>query len=253
MLGCINLFRPTFKASISDKDIDGFEHAKQHFSDCYLMSSLETLSHTPNGRKILQEHIEYDDKNPKLINCYLHNKNGEKEKYTVPINAVVGKYEKLYRLQPNEIVRSLDISIDQYETKHKSKPLISRIADTFNDYSFEKNFPSHFMEVLTGIKPRVIAETDLNLDLSGYKDQVMELFKRMDEEKEHSFVMGTGVKMLDGRHWHVYVLQDVNLEEGTVTVKEKRANKPRKMKIDTALNTFKYIVGYFNSDLKKND
>ena len=57
------------------------------------------------------------------------------------------------------------------------------------------------------------------------------------------------MKMLDGRTWHVYILEDVDLEKGTVTVKEKRGNKPREMSIDAALNTFKYIVGYFNNDL----
>ena len=252
MLGRIGFSNLSFKASISDKDIDGFEHAKQYFSDCYLMSTLETLSQTQNGRKVLKEQIQYDDKNPKLINCYLYNEEGVKEKYTIPTNAVVDKYEKLYRLQPNEIVRSMDISIDQYETKHKSKPWICRLADNWNSYTFEKNMPSHFMKVLTGVEPRVIAETDFNLDLNSYKEDVMELFERMDKEKEHSFVIGTGVKMLDGRHWHVYVIQDVDLDEGTITVKEKRGNKPRKMSIEAALNTFKYIVGYFNSDLKKN-
>ena len=78
----------------------------------------------------------------------------------------------------------------------------------------------------------------------------MNLFERMDKEKKHSFVIGTGVKMLDGRTWHVYILEDVNLKDGTITVKEKRGNKPRVMSIDSALNTFKFIVGYFDSDLK---
>ena len=43
-----------FKASITDKEIDGFKDAKQHFSDCYIMTTLETLSHTENGREILK-------------------------------------------------------------------------------------------------------------------------------------------------------------------------------------------------------
>lgn len=244
-------FNTSFQKSISDKDIDGFEHAKQHFSDCYLMTTLETLSHTENGRKVLKDQIQYDDKNPKLINCYLFNKNGEQEKYTIPTNAVLAGYEKVYKGQENEIIRSVDISVDQFEKKHKAKPLICKIADKFKDYSFEKNLPSHFMKTLTGIEPHIIAEQDLNIDLSGYKEEVMELFERMDKEKEHSFLIGTGVKMLDGRTWHVYVIQDVNLEDNTITVKEKRGNKPRKMNIDTALKTFKYIVGYFDSDLKK--
>ena len=42
------------------------------------------------------------------------------------------------------------------------------------------------------------------------------------------------------------------LDFDTITVKEKHANKPRTMNIDTALNTFKFIVGYFDSDLKDN-
>ena len=95
------------------------------------------------------------------------------------------------------------------------------------------------MKVFTGIEPRVIAETDFNLDLSGYKNEVMELFKRMDKEKNHSFVIGTGVKMLDGRTWHVYIIEDVDLANNTITVKEKRG-------------TFKFVVGYFNSDLGEN-
>ena len=107
------------------------------------------------------------------------------------------------------------------------------------------------MKVFTGIEPTInIAETDINVDLEDYKDEVMELFERMDKEKDHSILIGTGVKQLDGRTFHVYILEDVNLEDGTITVKNKRGNKTRTMSIEKALNTFKYIVGYFNSDLK---
>ena len=56
MLGCINSVNPMFRAAISDKDIDNFEHAKQHFSDCYLMTTLETLSHTP---KVAHSHTDF--------------------------------------------------------------------------------------------------------------------------------------------------------------------------------------------------
>lgn len=250
MIGRLNSVNIPFRASISDKDIDKFESTKQHFSDCYLMTTLETLSHTPNGRKVIKEHIQYDDKNPKLINCYLYAPNNKEEKYTIPTNAVVKGYEKLYRLQDNEIIRSMDVSVAQYENKHKAKPWICRFTDNFKDYAFENSLPSHFMKIFTGVEPRVIAEQDFNFDLNGYKDEVMNLFERMDKEKKHSFVIGTGVKMLDGRTWHVYILEDVDLKNGTVTVKEKRGNKPRVMSIDSALNTFKFIVGYFDSDLK---
>ena len=252
-ISSINNYGISFRGPISDKDIDGFEQAKQHFSDCYLMTTLETLSHTQNGRKILKEQIQYDNGNPNIINCYLYKSNGEKEKYSIPSDRVMKGYEKLYAAQDNKIIRSMDVSVAEYENKYQAKPLICRITDNFKTYAFENNLPSHFMKVFTGVEPRVIAEKDFNIDLNGYRAEVMELFKRMDKEKKHSFVIGTGMKMLDGRTWHVYILEDVDLENNTVTVKEKRGNNPRVMTIDTALNTFKYIAGYFDSDLAKKE
>ena len=40
-----------FKGSITDNDIESFKTATQHLSDCYLMSTIETLAQTQNGRK----------------------------------------------------------------------------------------------------------------------------------------------------------------------------------------------------------
>lgn len=247
----LNLFNVGFKSSITDKEINDFSNAEQHFSDCYIMSSLESLSHTKNGRKILKEQIEHDDVNPFLINCYMYTPLGTKEKYSIPTNAVVKGYEKLYKAQDNDLVRSVDITVGEYEKRYKAKPWICRFTDDFKTYTFENGIPSHFMQTLTGRKPTVnIAEMDFNIDLSSKKDEVMELFERMQTDKEHSLVIGTGLKMLDGRSWHVYVLEDVDLDNNTITVKNKRGNITKTMNIDTALNTFKFIVGYFNKDLE---
>ena len=186
MLKCINGFNNftiNFRGPISDKDIDSFEHAKQYFSDCYLMSTLETLSHTPNGRKILKEQIQYDNGNPNLINCYLYKSNGEREKYSIPAEQTLKGYEKLYAAQDNKIIRSMDISVAEYEKKYQAKPLICRITDNFKTYAFENNLPSHFMKVFTGVEPRVIAEKDFNLDLNGYRNEVLKLFEQMEKEK----------------------------------------------------------------------
>lgn len=245
-----NICNVGFRSSISDKEIDSFKNAEQHFSDCYIMSTLETLSKTENGRKILKKQIEHDDENPNIINCYLYTPKGFKEKYQIPSNMAVKGYEKLYKLQNNEIIRSIDVSVGEYEKKFKAKPWICRFTDDFKTYTFENSLPSHFMTILTGKEPTInIAETDFNIDLSSRKDEVMELFKKMDKNKDHSLVIGTGLKMLDGRTWHVYVLQDVDLDNNTITVKNKRGNQTKTMNIDTALNTFKFIVGYFNEDL----
>ena len=240
----------SFRASISDKDIDSIKDAKQHFSDCYLISTLETLGQTENGRKVLKEQIQRDDSNPAQINCYLFTKNGNREKYTIPSNIVIKGYEKVYDKQTNEIIRSVDISVNEYEKKHKAKPIVSKIGDNFKDYKFEYNLPSNFMKMITGKQPHVIGETDLNLDLTSYKNEVLELFKRMDIEDKHSFIISTGAKALDGHRWHVYIIQDVDIEKNTITVKEKRGNKPQTLSIDEALKTFKFIAGYFNSDLE---
>lgn len=246
----LNFYNVGFRSSITDKEIDGFKSAEQHFSDCYIMSTLESLSNTDNGRKVLKKQIEHDDTNSNLINCYLYNPNGVREKYQIPSNTAVKGYEKLYKAQNNELVRSIDVSVGEYEKYYKAKPWICRFTDDFKTYDFENSIPSHFMKILTGKEPTVnIAETDFNIDLNSRKAEVMELFKRMQEDKEHSLVIGTGLKMLDGRTWHVYVLQDVDLDKGTVTVKNKRGNQTKTMNINTALNTFKFIVGYFNKDL----
>ena len=246
----VEKFFVNFRASISDKEIDDLKMSKQHFSDCYLMTSLESLSHTENGRKILKENIEHDDNNPNLINCYLYKQDGSKEKFRIPTNVALKGYESLYKHQNNDIVRSLDISVGEYEKKYKEKPLICRITDNFKQYEFENNLPSHFFKVFTGIEPTInIAEKDLNLDLTSKRKEVMELFERMDKDKNHSLIIGTGAKKLDNRRFHVYILEDVDLKNDRVIVKEKRSNVPQTMDVKTALSTFKYIVGYFNNDL----
>ena len=176
--------------------------------------------------------------------------NGKREKYQIPSNTAVKGYEKLYNAQNNPFVRSVDISVGEYEKKYKAKPWICRFTDDFKTYTFENSLPSHFMKMFTGKEPTVnIAETEFNIDLDSRKDEVMELFQRMDKDKNHSIVIGTGLKMLDGRTWHVYVLEDVDLKNNTIKVKNKRGNQSKTMNIDTALNTFKFIVGYFNDDL----
>lgn len=243
-------FHTAFRASISNQDIDDLKTAEQHFSDCYLVATLESLSNTENGRKILKNQIEYDSENPEFINCYLYTKNGKKEKFTVPSSKAISGYEKLYQHQQNKIIRSLDISVGEYENKYKSKPLICKIGDKFKQFSFEYNLPSHFMKTLTGIKPTVnIAETDFNLSLKPYEKQVRELFEKMDKNKEHSFVIGTGIKKVDGRRWHTYVLEDVDLASNKVRIKNKRGNIVKEMTVEEVLSKFKYIVGYFNDDL----
>lgn len=241
----------SFKASITDKEIDEIKNAKQHFSDCYLISTLESFTQTETGREILKQQVQRDDTNPYQINLKLFNKNGQKELYKIPTNIVLDNYKKLYKYQPNDIIRSFNISLNEHEKRYKDKPLICQIRDNFKTYKFEYNLPSNFMKMLTGIEPRVIGESDININLVKYKKEVLELLKKMQEEKNYNFVISTGIKPLNGHYWHVYTIQDVNLEKNTITIKEKRENTPTTMSIDKALKTFKFIAGYLDSDLQQ--
>ena len=44
----------------------------------------------------------------------------------------------------------------------------------------------------------------------------------MEAEKDYSFIIGSGQKKFDGRRWHVYIIQNVDLKNNTITIKEKR-------------------------------
>lgn len=236
---------------ICKKDVESLRSVHQHFSDCYIVSALEAFSNSSNGTKMLQNRISYADYNSELLKCCLHSPDGNKQYYYVPVSQAIDGYEKLYKHQDNKIVRALDISVNEYEKCYKTKPLVCRIASLFKNFTFEFNVVSNFMKQLTGKEPTVnIAEKSFNINLKPYKKEVMELFERMDKEKDHSFVIGTGIKKVDDKRWHVYVLEDVNLAENKVTIKNKRGNVRKVIPIEEVLENFKYIVGYFGEDLK---
>lgn len=240
-----------FSQPISTKEVKALRVAKQHFSDCYIVSSLEAFSNSSNGVKMLQKRIYYSDDDLQTLKCCLYSPDGNKQYYYVPVSQTLKGYEKLYKHQNNKIVRALDISVNEYEKQYRTKPLICRIASFFKNFAFEFNIVSNFMKQLTGKEPTVnIAEKSLNINLKPYKKEVMELFKRLDSEKDHSIVIGSGIKKVDDKRWHVYVLEDVNLAENKVTLKNKRGNVRKVIPIEEVLENFKYIVGYFGEDLK---
>lgn len=245
-------FKMIFSHPISNKDVESLHPVEQYFSDCYIVSSLEAFSNSSNGRKMLQNRISYTDNNLQTIQCRLFTPEGKIQCYKVPVSQALKGYEKVYKHQDNKIVRAIDISVDEYEKRFKTKPLICRIASAFKDFLFEFNITSNFMKRLTGKEPTVIiAEKAFNINLKPYKKEVMELFKKMDKDKNHSFVIGTGIKKVDGRRWHVYVLEDVNLAENKVIIKNKHGNIRKTVSIEEVLNNYKYIVGYFNHDLEE--
>lgn len=240
---------PTFTASITNQDTDNLKTAKQYYSDCYLMATLDCLTNSYNGKRILKQQIHKDANN---VTCYMYNPKGEKEKYEIPKDIAIQGYEKLYENQPDKIVRAMDITVAQYEKKHHTKPFICRISEIIKNYRFENNVPSLFMEQFTGVKPITIGNSYTDISLKKHKKELIPIFEKMAREKNYSFVIATGIKSFEGRRYHVYSVEDINLLKNTITVKQKRTNIPITMDIDEALSTFQTFSGYFNQDLAKN-
>ena len=147
---------PIFGRSVSYKETENFKNAEQYYSDCYLMATVDSLTNSYNGRRILQQQLEIDNNNEN-INCYLYSPTGEKEKYVIPEN------------QNNKYIRALDISVAEYEKRHSTKPFICRLSEIVKMYRFENNVPAHFMEQFTGVKPIIIGSTYKNLTLKRHK------------------------------------------------------------------------------------
>lgn len=242
---------PIFGRSVSYKETENFKNAEQYYSDCYLMATVDSLTNSYNGRRILQQQLEIDNNNEN-INCYLYSPTGEKEKYVIPANTAISGYEDLYKNQNNKYIRALDISVAEYEKRHSIKPFICRLSEIVKTYRFENNVPAHFMEQLTGVKPITVGSTYKDLTLKGHREELMQLFQKMAKEKHYSFVLTSGYKKFNGRRYHAYIIEDVNLEKNTITIKEKRKNTPQEISIDEALSVFCAMSGYFESDLAKN-
>ena len=120
---------------------------------------------------------------------------------------------------------------------------------TYEIKKFENNLPSNFLKMVTGKEPTTIAEKDFNINLTKHKTEVLDLFAKMSQEKDYSFVIMNGLKKFNNRRFHVYVIENVDMEKQELTIKNKRGNIVQTISFDEALKTFKSISGYFNKDL----
>lgn len=233
---------------LPETSVRSLKDSEQIYSDCYLLASLDALACSNNGSAILRNNVNYlpdislnDLTTPRFIVNI-----GEKH---IPVSGKdYLRFAPVNNVQKNIIVTTFEIAFSKYIKEHTdAKPLICRIGSIFKNYNFEYNLPSNFMQLLTGKKPISIGEKNLNINLKGHDKQVIELFNKMEKNPDFSFVMGTGIKKLDGKTWHCYSVQKV--KDGKVFVKNKRGNETKSYSYDEAINKFKYITGYFNEDL----
>lgn len=237
---------------LNDKEISELRGAEQVFSDCYLTAGLDALTRSPNGRLILKNNIIKNDQNPDIITYSLYTPNGTRDNFTINLKNLPPEYNKLKDAQRCKTIQGTDISLIEFEKKYKTKPLICKAGTIFKTYKFENFMPSLFLKMITGKTPVVIAENNLNVNLSGHREEVLKLFEKMAGEKDFSFVIMNGLKGYNNRRFHVYVIESVNMPDKTITIKNKRGNTSQTISFDTAIKTFKSIAGYFNSDLKQN-
>ena len=261
---------------LSQTDFSLIRNSKQIFSDCYMLSSLDALTKSEQGRRILSENIKrvsfYDTSKSSVFNDVFYKNtpsldfsgfggdsfqirfskvNGKEEKFLIFPNDK--KYLYITQKQKSKIIGAIESAmsylVDKYPNK---KPFISRIFSP-KKQNFEYNRASNFLEMFTGKKPYVLAETALNLNLKPYKKQVYALFEKMaaSQKEGYSFIAGSGMKkMPDGRRWHCYSVLNVDSENKKITLINKRTNIPTVYSFDEAISKLKYFVGYFNEDLK---
>ena len=246
---------------ISAEQVLSLQNAVQHFHDCYLVSSLNALSRSENGRKILQNNIKTDGK---AFTVKFNNVNGLSETYLVKkeeCDRLVMKNKSATSSEHNPIVNVVEVAMSKLLAIHPDKkPLISRLAKC--DEPFEYNKPSNFLYMFTGRKPITVNESGLSMNLKNYKKYIYSIFGKMTETGNSSFVAGTGVQFGTELHnTHCFALNE-SIEKDGVQI----ANSPKKklnfMRLfegrkqknitltrEDIIKKVKYISGYFNEML----
>lgn len=239
---------------INLSEIKSLQRAKQHFHDCYLVTSMNALSNTENGRKILQENILREGNN---FNIKFKNINGKSEDFFVTekelndLTLCDRFFNPIELKEPhNPILKAVEVAMNKLLKKYPDKKsFINRLYKTNEE--FEYNNPSRFLEMFTGIKPININENSIRMSLKNKIDEAKEVLEKIGNEKTNSFIAGTGHKFIKGiTNWHCYTLENVNNANKTAKIFDNRYQEEFTLSFDDFIKKIKYITGYFNEDLK---
>ena len=247
---------------ISTQQVNSLQSAVQHFHDCYLVSSLNALSRSENGRKILMNNIRSDGN---AFTVRFNNVNGLPETYLVKkeeCDQLIKRNFPNGDTEHNPIVNVVEIAMSKLLKVHPDrKPFISRLAPC--NEKFEYNKPSNFLFMFTGKQPLVINEDGLSMNLKSYKRFVKAMFRRISREGNSSFVAGTGVRFGEKLHdTHCFALNNTFNQDGGQIVQQPKKKKFKflhlfegrkqeniKLTFGDIINEVKYISGYFNEML----
>lgn len=239
---------------INFEEIKSLQRVKQHFHDCYLVTSLNSLSNSENGRKILQNNILREGSNFKIK---FKNVNGNQEDFFITEKEIDDLtlcdrfFNPIELKEPhNPIIKAIEVAMNKLLSKfpHK-KSFINRLYKT--NEQFEYNNPSRFMEMFTGITPLNINEKSFRMSLRKNSDDAKGLFQQIGNNNNSSFIVGTGHHFIKGMtNWHCYTLEKVDNKANTIQIFDNRYQEPITMSFDEAVKKLKYITGYFNESLK---
>lgn len=239
---------------INLSEIKSLQRAKQHFHDCYLVTSMNALSNTENGRKILQENILREGNN---FNIKFKNINGKSEDFFVTekelndLTLCDRFFNPIELKEPhNPILKAVEVAMNKLLKKYPDKKsFINRLYKTNEE--FEYNNPSRFLEMFTGIKPININENGIRMSLKNKIDETKEVLEKIGNNETNSFIAGTGHKFIKGiTNWHCYTLENVNNANKTAKIFDNRYQEEITLSFNDFIKKIKYITGYFNEDLK---
>ena len=130
----------------------------------------------------------------------------------------------------------------------EQKPLITRLYKfpLITNLSCERNKPSNTFKWLTGRNPVSIGETEINLSLKKYAEDVRKLLKSFNCQKDCFVVMSGFKKVGDIDTWHCLPVIKTDSKQETVTLLNKRDNKLKTYTFEELINNFKAVVGIKN-------
>lgn len=232
-------------------DIISLRTAKQNFRDCYLVASINALTRTENGRKILSQNIKRSGDNfcVRFNNVYGHAetflvKQSESDMLILTDNFM----EPVPLSVPNHpIIKVIEVAMNKLLSIHPyKKPFLCKIPSCNEKFEFNK--ASNFLNMFTGVRPFILNESGLRMSLRKDEKAAKRLFDEI-ENRGGSFVAGTG--------YHLNPMEDLphcysvtNIQNDKVEMYDCRRQKHIVRTTDNAISSLKYICGYFNEMLK---
>lgn len=114
---------------ITNEEIMNLRYAKQHFQDCYLVSSISALAHSKKGSEILKNNIAHIDNGYKIKFNNINNTTKdffiteEELNNLTPIDSYGNPIKKYHCLQNNPILRAIEVAMKKILIDNPEKNL----------------------------------------------------------------------------------------------------------------------------------